>query len=777
MFNFTGITTSTKANQKKHKSKLKSTNTGSYQVYSHLRSYYISTRFRVEDDIWPPIQPKHFTPLILIHQDCQRSEEETRAMAAATVKGHIDEYCYATRNKINKNLKELSSLLDQSVYKQQSCIVLVEGSPGIGKSILLKHISYLWARGELLTKSKFLFLLHLQDPDVHKIKSLKDLVSYLYHHDHDKLIAESCVTEILEDSGNVLTILLDGYDELPDDLRKVGFISDILQHKILPCCGIVVSSRPYASTKLRSNATCTIEILGFSEDDQKDFIYQSLEKVSDQNHKITELNKYLKTHPTIASLCYIPFYMTILLFLYMQEKILPTNSTELYNLFICMTIHRHLARSGIKIVEDITDLNCLPLPYKSVIDKLSKLAFEALEEMKLVFSKEEIKKQCPEIVDTPGAINGFGILQAVEYFGRLSKHISFNFIHLSVQEFLAAMYVTNLSPEEEFKILNNKFWEKNYQNVFAFYVALTKGQRQSFRKFLRGNNSDNETFIIDYRLLRDWLGSIQLYRCLKEAADDGMCTAIEKKFSDGEIDLDSSTLSASDVEAIGIFLTSTTIIKWKELNLGNCHIQYAGIRILHRSLQASSITIETLKLHSNDLFSSCDGCLADIVINCRIKILDISYNKTIGQTERFFHTILTDKSSYLERLYITEINLSSKTAIIMLNLLKKNTKLKELGMANNNITGDVGDAMAKTLQVNQTLEYLNIDGSKISKRSILHILTSLKLNDSLKVLWLPSNYIGCSEKEILLLEVAVNNKRKYRGCQEKLKLNYDNDSY
>ena len=118
--------------------------------------------------------------------------------------------------------------------------------------------------------------------------------------------------------------------------------------------------------------------------------------------------------------------------------------------------------------------------------------------------------------------------------------------------------------------------------------------------------------------------------------------------------------------------------------------------------------------------------------------------------------------------YITDINLSSKAAVMILTLLRKNTKLKELGMANNNITDDVGNVIAKTLQVNSTLEYLNIDGSKIARKTILHILNLLKLNDTLKVLWLPSNYIGYNEVEILSLEVAINRKRECRGCQEKL---------
>lgn len=152
-------------------------------------------------------------------------------------------------------------------------------------------------------------------------------------------------------------------------------------------------------------------------------------------------------------------------------------------------------------------------------------------------------------------------------------------------------------------------------------------------------------------------------------------------------------------------------------------------------------------------------------------MLDISYNKTIGQTKEFFPTILNH--SQLERLYITDINLPPKTAIKILTLLKKNTKLKELDMGNHTITSEVCIAMAKTLQVNNTLEYLNIDGSKIARGSVLHILTSLKQNNALKVLWLPGNYIGFNEKELLSLEGAVNKRRKHCGYQEKLNVMFD----
>ena len=67
--------------------------------------------------------------------------------------------------------------------------------------------------------------------------------------------------------------------------------------------------------------------------------------------------------------------MTLLLFLYKLQE-LPTRLVELYNLFIYLTICRHLAKSGQTLQEDIRDINSLPQPYIDIIKQLSKLTFE-----------------------------------------------------------------------------------------------------------------------------------------------------------------------------------------------------------------------------------------------------------------------------------------------------------------------------------------------------------------------------------------------------------------
>ena len=217
--------------------------------------------------------------------------------------------------------------------------------------------------------------------------------------------------------------------------------------------------------------------------------------------------------------------------------------------------------------------------------------------------------------------------------------------------------------------------------MFTFYVALTKGQQSSFKKFISG---ENNTIVIDSKFLDDKLKCFQLYRCFYEAnghGDDRVCRSIEKKHCNGYLHLIVTALSANDIENIAIFLTCCSLTQWNVLNINRCHIRDSGLRILHRTLRSSSVTIKELWLVSNDLSFSSDDYLAEIVITCKVIVLGIGYNKTIGQSEKFFPTIISSSSppSMLETLHIYDINLSSRAATLF-TALKEKTKLKQLEM-------------------------------------------------------------------------------------------------
>ena len=711
-------------------------------------------------------------------------------MAAATSKGGIEEYLSTTTSKTTKDLQEVFSRLEQPSDSQHQRSILVEGSPGVGKSVLLKHIAYLWAQGELLTNTNFLFLLHLRDPSVQQMHSLDSLVHHFYHYYHDEqacLLITSCVCQY---GGKSVTILLDGYDELPENLRQNSlnlrqnsFIANLLHRKVLPACSIVVSSRPHASTHLRDNINCQVEILGFSEKDQQHFMEHSLK---DQPHKISELKQYLKDHSAISNLCFIPFNMTILLFLYKdkEERPLPTNSTGLYNLFICLTICRHLAKSGITLDEDIKDLNSLPQPYNNIINQLSKFAFKALGNNQLVFTLAEVKTECPNIYKF---INGFGLLQAIEYAGRMRKSLSFNFIHLSIQEFLAAHHVTTLPPSKELSVLQKNFWNNPvYFNMFDIYVALTNGQRTSFKRFLNdkqppslmekfktflsGREEEEGPVSIPQQLLNDNIKWLRMYRCFQEAGDISMCKSIEdtKQLDKQQINLYNTRLSLSDLECLIIFLTCSPNKQWKELNLWDCHIQNRGLQLLQHGLR-SNVTITELVLVENNLSAASSQTISDLTISCRVKRLFISYNRTVGEDERLYR-IITDDSSMVEELIMTHIDLSSSGAIKLFTALSEAKKLRILRIYSNYIADGACDAIIMAMKKNTSLAKLNMYNNPISLESAQLIVQALQYNNTLQELYLNRDYP--QYEKIRFLHEEVNKKRETHECQVKLHINF-----
>ena len=134
----------------------------------------------------------------------------------------------------------------------------------------------------------------------------------------------------------------------------------------------------------------------------------------------------------------------------------------------------------------ITDLIKLPGPHNKIILQLSKFSLrEALNNNKLVLPLMRSIQHDPGVASIEGAINGFGPLKAVQHFGITGKTIRFNFLHFTIQEFLAAHHVANLSPSDELKILKEKFWSDIHSKMFAIYITLTKGQRPSFKQFIK----------------------------------------------------------------------------------------------------------------------------------------------------------------------------------------------------------------------------------------------------------------------------------------------------
>ena len=754
-------------------------------ISNRLKQIGTQKRCKIDNDTWAPEQSTKYISLLLFNYQGNCTQEQVKAMAEVTCTGDIDKVVSITSDRsaakydgrdsyeklrkifatskvhVTTKFEEILMPLD----KITSTFILFEGAPGIGKSVLLQEIFHSWADKKLLQKFDLALLVCLRNPDLHKIKSVSDLLHLFFKGDENATeIISACGKYLSRNGGENLVLLLDGYDEYPDSLQQSSLIADILKREVLPLCGLIVSSRPHASLCLCRCATIKADILGFNEKERENYIKQEL---SGQQEKIEELTQYFQQRPSIDSICFIPMNIAILLHLY-KNDFLPENVTELYKHFICLTISRHLSKFGESFPDDNVDLNNLPEPFNRIINQLSKLSLEALNSNKLTFSLDEITAACPDIEAIPGAINGFGLLQAVRYFGIYTKKTTFNFMHLTIQEYLAAHYVSHLPPNEELKVINANFWSNIHSNMFFLYISLTKGQRSSLKKFLSGGN---EAIAIADKFLKDQLKCLRLYHCFKEAEDNRMCNTIEQAevFKNKVIDLMAITLTDSDVWCISEFLTSALNKKWEWLNLDRCKIQDKGLKILHHGLCCT--TVNKLWLMSNHLTAQSSSLVGELAVKCKVKKLVIANNENIGEDQELY-SMLSNHSNVLKTLDMWNTDLSCTAATDLFTSLKSNYKLQRLYIDwNDAVNDDACDAITTVLQENSHLVRLSMHGCTLSSEAIVKIVQCLEVNDTLQAIGFPECTQATKEK-VKSLQEAINNQRISKECLVNLEVKF-----
>ena len=448
--------------------------------------------------MWQLLHPKHFVNALLIrHIECSREREIINVITImkhglTSNKGNLDISDKAnTLSLLETHAKaesiiqtnEISDIFQQFETKEGIAtipnFILIEGAPGMGKTTLCKEIAYKWANQCLLKDTKLLLLIYLRDPSISKIKSLKDLIHYFYSFDEGAIQYSQECAKILNDSdGNDLTIVFDGFDEF--DSSSDSLIANILYREVLPQCKIVVTSRLTASNRLHRLADVRVEVLGFTDESKTQYIKQELK---DHPDKVEALQSYLDKHASINSICYMPMMMIILVYIFKENKNLPNNSTELYDKFIAITISHHLQKQK-KLKDLCVSLHTLPSEHKSFLMDLSKFAFLTLQSKKKVFSKEDIENYCPNSTLAKFDLESFGLVNIVHYFSTDKGHSNlFNFLHLSIHEYLAAYYLSSVDECIQFDELRNTFLNELYQETWKMFISMNKKAWLIFQNF------------------------------------------------------------------------------------------------------------------------------------------------------------------------------------------------------------------------------------------------------------------------------------------------------
>ena len=583
-------------------------------VTGQLQKHFIKERYQVSADDWPSYQPEHFTSVTLIHhREKHATAKEVIAIANVMHKGEIDVPASKTSKKISDIFTPHTTSNDEAEARRPS-VVLIEGAPGIGKTILSKEITFQWANGSILRDMPLVFLIFLRDPYVQQISSLEQFVCYVTNSSNKNATVESVVQHLQHTSGGCCTIIFDGYDEISEEARLESFIAKILSRKVLKSCGLVITSRPNVSACLHNFADCRVEVLGFTKEDRKEYIYRSL--MNEKSIKVIE--QYLEANPFIDSLCYIPLNMTILICLLKEsETLLPKTQTEINRQFAFVTISRYLRREK-QVFLKTSSLYNLPSPYAQQLRVLSKMAFIFLGKEKIVFNDYDIKTSYPKGLEK---LSTLGLLKVVQYYNvfESSSCLSYNFLHFSMQEFLAAFYITTSSETKQLKILQDMFWNPKFLNVGIMYVGLSRSNLLVFKHFLSGSKYMITSRIFgakDIALSTDKVKSLHLFQCFLETGNDRLLQQVGNNIHDNKIDLSGHALLIKDIHTFSFFLTRSPSKVWKEVNLSRCYIGDFGLEVFSQTFLDSSewkIKIGNLNMSYNLLTSSTMGKLIHLV--------------------------------------------------------------------------------------------------------------------------------------------------------------------
>ena len=476
--------------------------------------------------------------------------------------------------------------------------VLVEGDAGIGKTTLSISVSEDWANGKLFQQFELVLLLPLRITAVAAVDSIPDLLKLLYS---SKKLCGSIADSLEEMEGRKVLIIADGWDELAESGRLEGsFLYKLVLGELLPFVSFVLTSRPSASAPLHQLSCIDrfVEVRGFSKEHIIDYIQS--EFASDQK-KAGRLLEQLEYNPLVESVCSVPLNCAIVCHLWRTlEEALPSTMTELYKKIILNVILRNIQKKdAYKHVSNLPNFDALPNELQQSWVLLCKFAFEGIRKDQIVFSQEELADIFPHgLAD----VLCFGLLQTASTILETGYGISFHFLHLTFQEYLAAFFLVKQISDQTSLSLPSKQFEE--------YLLIAASRHDVLFRFTCGiffNEIEHRTFT-DFR---PFISSIKhstdctvLCHCAFEAKGDSksFVNEIEKIYNSFK------ACSAHDCTAILYVIANmqeNTVTQ--SIRFDNSGIRENQVRELADILAGKKgmLQVEELDLSDNNLTDKC----------------------------------------------------------------------------------------------------------------------------------------------------------------------------
>ncbi|KAM9764774.1 protein NLRC3-like [Menidia menidia] len=594
--------------------------------------------------------------------------------------------------------------------------VVTKGVAGVGKTVLTRKFTLDWAEGKANHSIQFIFPLAFRELNPLMTKNYS-LVGLIHHFFSGTKKAIRSFEELQ------VVFILDGLDECrpPLDFRGTPILTDpmestsvhalltnLIKGKLLPSARVWITTRPAAANQIPPDCVDMVtEVRGFT-DPQKEQYFKK--RVTDEN-QARRIISHVGESRSLHIMCRIPLFCWITATVLDQvlksgeKSELPKTLTAMYTHFLVVQTKLDNVRYS---KEAETDPVWSTVATKTIL-ALGRLAFEQLEKGNLIFYEEDLKEYG---IDPETVFSGV-FTEIFKEQGGLNQKRVFGFVHLSMQEFLAALYVFLMFRNHGKNLLSNKSLpirrESKFANVFQNAVdkALQSpnGHLDMFVRFLLGLSlTDNQAL----------LGGLMTRSRSEPQVKDTLVVYIKKKIRE----------SPSTERSIHLF-------HW--LNELNDHS-------LEEEVQRYLTTGSGLK---RKLTPPHWSALVFILLSSQKDLEVFDLKKFSASKEALVHLLPVVKAS--KKSLLSGCNLSPDSCTSLLPALtSEKSCLRLLDLSDNNLYDRGVKALSNGLKSpNCKLEVLRLSGCLIKEEGCSYLASALSTNPShLRELDLSFNHLG-----------------------------------
>ncbi|XP_039465242.1 protein NLRC3-like, partial [Oreochromis aureus] len=625
--------------------------------------------------------------------------------------------------------------------------VLTKGVAGIGKTVLTQKYSLDWAEDKANQDIQFIFPFTFRELNVLKEEKFS-LVELVHHFFTETKEAGICSFEDFQ-----VVFIFDGLDEcrLPLDFHKTTILTDprkstsvdvllinLIRGKLLPSARLWITTRPAAANQIPPWCVDMVtEVRGFT-DPQKEEYFRKRFRDEEQASRIIS---HIKKARSLHIMCHIPVFCWITATV--LEDVLETREGgQLPKTLTEMYIHFLVVQAKVKKVKydggAETDPHWSPESRK-MMESLGKLAFDQLQKGNLIFYESDLT-ECGIDIRAASVYSGVFTQIFKEERGLYQDKV-FCFIHLSVQEFLAALHVhltfiksgLNLLEQQQTTSMWSKLFKNSLNSVHQCAVnkALQSpnGHLDLFLRFLLGlslqtnqtllrglltqtgssSQTNQETVKYIKKKLSENLSaekSINLFHCLNELNDRSLLEEIQQSLRSGRLSTDK--LSPAQWSALVFILLSSE----EDLDEFDLQKYSASEEALLRLLPVVKASNKALLSGCNLSERSCDALSS--VLNSQsssLKELDLSNNDLQDSGVKLLSAALQSPHCTLETLRLSHCDLSERSCEALSSALSSQTSnLRQLDLSNTNLKDSGVKLLSEGLKSPHcTLETLRVE--------------------------------------------------------------------